>query len=63
MTGSEIETGSFTSRKNAKVDSVLFVMKTPAIEIPEDEEAAERKEEVKESSVIQKILDLFGFGK
>lgn len=63
MTGSGIETGSFTSGKNAKVDSVLFVMKIPAIEIPVDEEAADHQEEVKEISVIQKILDLFGFGK
>lgn len=63
MTGSEIETGSFTSEKNAKVDSVLFVMKTSAIEIPEDEEAEDHQEEVKEISVIQKILNLFGFRK
>lgn len=33
MTGSGVETGSFVSEKNTKVDSVLFVMKIPAIEM------------------------------
>jgi len=57
MTGSEIETGSFVSEKNTKVDSVLFVMKTPAIEMPELEEAEE--EEKRETNLFQKLLDLF----
>lgn len=57
MTGSEIETGSFVSEKNTKVDSVLFVMKIPAIEIPELEEVEE--EEKRETNLFQKLLDLF----
>lgn len=56
MTGKEVKVKSFTSKKNKNVDSVLFVMKTPAIEIPEqeEEETTEKKE-----SVMDKIKGLF----
>lgn len=58
LTGKNIETISFVSEKNKNVDSVLFVIKTPAIELPEEEEP-EVKEE-KHLSFGQKFLKLFG---
>lgn len=57
LTGKSVETISFISDKNTNTSSVLFVMKTPAIEIPETEEP---KIETKESStIIDKIINLF----
>ncbi|MDO4167411.1 MAG: hypothetical protein Q4D32_08405 [Eubacteriales bacterium] len=61
MIGAEIETGSFISKNNTKVDSVLFVMKTSAIEMQKLEETEEAEPE--KTSVIQKFLKLFCFGK
>lgn len=57
LTGKNIETVSFTSANNTNVNSVLFVIKTPAIEIEEPEEPEEEQEE--EKSFGQKFLDLF----
>lgn len=57
MTGTGIETGSFVSKSNTKVDSVLFVMKIPAIEMPVLETAEETEPE--KTSVLQKFLKLF----
>ena len=57
FSGSDFEVQSFVSDKNKNVDSVQFVIKTPAIE--------EEKEEVKETTetesltIWQKILRLF----
>lgn len=58
MTGKDVETVSFVSEKNTNVESVLFVIKTDAIEIPEEEETPEA--EVEEKSIWQKFLGLFG---
>lgn len=43
MTGKDVETVSFVSEKNTNIESVLFVIKTPAIQ----------KEEVKEETVTE----------
>ena len=58
LTGKNIETVSFVSDKNTNVESVLFVMKTPAIEKKEVEETVE--EEPESLSLGQKFLKLFG---
>lgn len=57
MTGKGIEVKSFVSEKNTNVESVLFVMKTPAVEKAEVEEEPEEEEET--TGVWQKFLDLF----
>lgn len=57
MTGKNIETISFVSDKNTKVQSVLFVIKTPAIEIPEVEEVKES--EAKTPGFWERFLNLF----
>lgn len=57
MTGKDIETISFVSEKNTDVDSVLFVMKTSAIEAEEAEEPVEETEE--KVSIKDKFLRLF----
>lgn len=61
MTGQNVETRSFVSEKNTHTDSVLFVMKTPAITIPEQEKVVDEDE--KKTSPIQKFFNLFHFGK
>ena len=53
MMGKDSKVVSFVSDKNTKVDSVLFVIKTSAIEIPEVEE------ETEETSFLQKFLNIF----
>ncbi len=58
MTGEDVPTVSFVSDKNTNVDSVLFVMKTPAIEVPEEEEVVESEPEA--TGFWQKLLNLFG---
>lgn len=58
LTGKEVETVSFVSDKNTKVDSVLFVLKTPAIEHEEEVEVVEEKEQ--SLSVWERFLKLFG---
>lgn len=58
LTGKEVETVSFVSDKNTKVDSVLFVLKTPAIEYEEEVEVVEEKEQ--SLSVWERFLKLFG---
>lgn len=57
LTGRKVETISFVSEKNTNVDSVLFVMKTPAIEIQEEE--IDTAEENVETTLIQKFINLF----
>ena len=57
LTGKNIETKSFVSDKNTNIDSVLFVIKTPAIEIPEVEQTVVEEEE--EPGMWQKFLNLF----
>lgn len=54
----DYEIKSFISEKNTEVDSVQFVIKTDAIEIPEAVEAAAEPE--KELTLWQKLLRLFG---
>ena len=58
ITGGDEAIVSFTSDKNTDIDSVQFVIKTEAIEIPEapDEESAAEKE----LNFWQKVLRLFG---
>lgn len=57
MTGKEVETVSFVSEKNQNVESVLFVIKTSAIEKEEAEEIVQ-EEEIK-LTFWQKFLNLF----
>lgn len=57
LTGRKVETISFVSEKNTNVDSVLFVMKTPVIEIQEEE--IDTAEENVETTLIQKFINLF----
>ena len=57
MMGKDAKVVSFTSDKNTKIDSVLFVIKTSAIEIPEVEEVPEETKE--EPSFLQKFLNIF----
>lgn len=59
MTGKNVETVSFVSEKNTNVDSVLFVIKTQAIEKPE---VVEEEPEEEKLSVWQKFLNIFGWG-
>lgn len=57
MTGKNVETISFVSEKNTRVKSVLFVIKTPAVE---KEEAEAEMPEVEESLTFwQKFIKLF----
>ncbi|MGN1165741.1 MAG: hypothetical protein ACI4S2_04850 [Lachnospiraceae bacterium] len=56
MTGKDIEVKSFTSEKNKNVDSVLFVMQTSEISVPEEEEVVETE---KKATVMDKIKGLF----
>ncbi len=49
MTGKDVETVSFVSEKNTNIESVLFVIKTPAIQ----------KEEVKEETVTEEKKETF----
>ena len=58
MTGKDVPTVSFVSDKNTNVDSVLFVMKTNAVQIQEQESAPEQTEE--KQSFWEKFLALFG---
>lgn len=57
MMGKDTKVVSFVSDKNTKVDSVLFVIKTSAIEIPKVEEVEEETKE--EPSFLQKFLNIF----
>ena len=57
MVGNNIETVSFVSDKNENIESVLFVMKTPAIEVEENVE--EEVQQEKEKGLWDKFLDLF----
>ena len=57
MTGKNVKTISFTSEKNKNIQSVLFVIKTPAIEKVEEEKKVEVKEE--ETGFFSKFLKLF----
>lgn len=59
--GDKTETKSFVSPKNTNVDSVQFVIKTAAIEVPEVKQ--EEVKEEKPESFWQKLLHLFGIGK
>ena len=56
MMGKDSKVVSFVSDKNTKVDSVLFVIKTSAIEIPEVEEEIE--ETLEDTSFLQKFLNI-----
>lgn len=60
ITGKNEETVSFVSEQNTNIESVLFVIKTPAIEIPEKEEAVTQTEG--KQTFWQKFLKLFGLG-
>lgn len=56
--GSDSETVSFISEKNTDVESVQFVIKTEAVEIPQQE--TEEQQEEEQLSFWQKLLRLFG---
>ncbi|MGN0598722.1 MAG: hypothetical protein ACI4JK_02405 [Oscillospiraceae bacterium] len=58
MSGDDYEVRSFISEKNTEVQSVQFVIKTDAVEIPEPEESAAAPEE--KLTFWQKLLRLFG---
>lgn len=58
MMGKDVEVVSFVSEKNTNVDSVLFVMKTDAVQVQEDEDATATVQE--EKTFWQKVLALFG---
>ena len=55
---SDSETASFVSQKNKSVESVQFVIKTDAIEIPE--EKTEEKSDEEHLNFWHKLLKLFG---
>lgn len=55
--GKSEDTVSFVSEKNTNVDSVQFVIKTDAIEIPD--EPKEEKETEEEKGILQKFVRLF----
>lgn len=57
MVGKDIETVSFVSDKNENIESVLFVMKTPAIEV--EESVKEEVQQEEEKGLWDKFLDLF----
>lgn len=57
LTGKNVEIKSFVSDKNTNVDSVLFVLKIPAIEKAEEEEKEE--ENSKEESIWDRFLNIF----
>lgn len=58
ITGKNIETISFVSKKNTNIDSVLFVIKTPEIKKPEVKDTV--VEEKEKTSFGEKFLKLFG---
>ncbi len=57
LTGADTETTSFVSDKNGTIDSVQFVIKTAAIEKPEEEQPVETT--TTETSLLDKFLNLF----
>ena len=58
--GKNVETVSFVSDKNTNIDSVLFVIKTQAIEMQETEPEVQEEEEL---TFWEKFLAIFGWGK
>lgn len=58
LTGKDVETVSFVSEQNTNIDSVLFVIKTPAIEVAETETTVVVEEQP--LSFWEKFLKLFG---
>lgn len=59
ITGENYETESFVSKRNTNVESVQFVIKTPAIENTEAAQAVSG--EAEQLTFWQKLLKLFGF--
>lgn len=59
ITGENFETGSFVSEQNTNVESVQFVIKTPAIENTEVAQSVSGEEEA--LTFWQKLLKLFDF--
>ena len=57
LTGADTETTSFVSDKNGTIDSVQFVIKTAAIEKPEEAQTVETT--TTETSLLDKFLNLF----
>ena len=57
LTGADTETTSFVSDKNGTIDSVQFVIKTAAIEKPEEAQPVETT--TTETSLLEKFLNLF----
>lgn len=57
MTGKDVETVSFVSEKNTNIESVLFVIKTPAIQKEEAKE--ETVTEEKKETFWEKLIGLF----
>ena len=59
ITGSEVETQSFTDGRNTNVKAVQFVLQTDAIETVENTD--EITEELQTLNFFEKLLKLFGF--
>ena len=59
ITGSDVETKSFTDERNTNVKAVQFVLQTEAIEIPE--EVVTVTEDPKTMTFFEKMLKLFKF--
>lgn len=57
MLGGDFEVKSFVSQDNTEVESVQFVIKTPAIELEETEQEAEAEEE--EPGFWERLMNLF----
>ena len=57
LTGADTGTTSFVSDKNGTIDSVQFVIKTAAIEKPEEEQTVENT--TTKTSLLDKFLNLF----
>ena len=59
ITGSDVETKSFTDERNTNVKAVQFVLQTAAVELPED--VVEVAEETENLTFFEKLLNLFKF--
>lgn len=59
LQGTDSDPVSFASEKNTKVESVQFVIKTDAVEKPEEEETV--LEETETTNFWQKFINLFSF--
>ena len=59
ITGSDVETVSFTDERNTNIKAVQFVLQTAAVEPVED--TVEIMEEPENLTFFEKLLNLFKF--